>query len=144
MNASTPPFPPHIMQCVRSAVQYYDIPQILALSILKVEAGKPGMAIRNTNGTFDLGPAGINTGTWIKKMKKLGISNAEELVRDNTCYNIFTEAWVIKSELQDADVNHPDFWRRAANYHSHTPYHNQKYQKLVYHAMQHILRTDWR
>ncbi len=143
MTADQPPFPPPIMQCVRSAAHSYRVPQIILLSIMKVEAGR-GLALKNTNGSTDLGWTGINDDTWIGEIEKHGIRNARQLVQHNDCYNIHTGAWVLKRELRDTPVNHPDFWRRVGNYHSKTPRHNLRYQGMVFSAMLKIKETRWR
>jgi len=141
---AAPPFPPHIMQCVQKAVETYKAPKIILLSILKVEAGQDGTASKNKNGTYDYGRAQINT-IWIKKMEnEHGIHQARELVQHNACYNIHTSAWILKQELKDATVNHPDFWRRVGNYHSRTKRLNERYQSLVYKAMLKIQKTKWK
>lgn len=143
MISTVPPFPPDIMACVRSAATYYQVPQIILLSILKVEGGKPGQAVKNTNGTYDLGPAQINT-SWIQRMEnQYGVKNAGNLVLHNMCYNIHAGAWILKREILNTSIYHPDFWKKVANYHSHTPKYNNIYQRKVYFAMQKIMKTNW-
>lgn len=144
MDTGNPPFPPHVMQCVRRAVESYKVPKIILLSILKVEGGRDGLASKNKNGTYDYGRAQINT-IWIRKMREShGIENAMDLVKDNACYNIHTGAWILKQELGDTDVSHPDFWRRVGNYHSRTKDKNLRYQGLIYQAMIKIKNTKWK
>lgn len=130
------------MQCVRSASETYEVPRIVLLGILKTEGGRSGLESKNKNGTVDYGIAQINT-RWMKELKKHGVHNPVPLVRDNDCYNIHVSAWILKRELGDTDMHHPDFWRRAANYHSRTRHHNVKYQSLLYRSILAISKTRW-
>lgn len=143
MIDAAPPFPPHVMQCVRSAVDMYRVPKIILLSILVVEGGRNGMARKNKNGTHDFGMAQINT-IWVKKLRnQYGISNAKNLLQYNGCYNIHAGAWILKTELQGATIRSHDFWKRVGNYHSRNERLNLKYQGLVYKAMLKIQKTKW-
>lgn len=143
IDAAQPPFPPYVMQCVRSATDMYKVPKIILLSILAVEGGKNGMARKNKNGTFDFGLAQINT-IWVKKLRaQYGIKNAQDLIQNNGCYNIHTAAWILSLELKGATIHSKDFWTRVGNYHSRNKRLNLKYQSLVYQAMLKIQKTKW-
>jgi hypothetical protein len=54
------------LNCINAAAIQYHIPAKLIISILNVERGETGLAQRNKNGSYDLGPMQINTSWWPK------------------------------------------------------------------------------
>ena len=53
--------------CLMLASQTYSVPPAVLVGIYKVEGGKVGQEVRNTNGSYDLGPMQINT-LWIPEL----------------------------------------------------------------------------
>ena len=116
------PVSPVTTGCIQAAAQRYRVEPLLILAILKTEGGRPGLARRNTNGTYDLGPMQVNT-LWVKRA---GL-NAQEL-RDHGCYNVFVGTAILANEL----VHTPhDMGAGIGNYHSRTPKHHARYRRLV-------------
>lgn len=120
--------PPQInatMQCIIEASIEYEIPADILLAVADIEGGKPYQAVRNTNGTHDLGLMQFNT-SYIKELGKHGIT--QEHVMQNSCYPYRLAAWRIREHLVN---DSGDIWQRAANYHSRTPKHNARYRSLL-------------
>ena len=122
--------------CVQLAAERYGVPVALIRAILKVEGGKVGQAVRNTNGTKDLGPMQINT-IWLPRLAEYGITR-EQLQHDR-CINILAGTWILSRQLQAADKMQGPVQRRLwwgiGAYHSRTPEHNVKYVLRVWQAM---------
>lgn len=62
-----PPTAPNV-QCTVQAAQRFGLPPGALAGILMNEGGKPGQWSHNTNGSYDLGPAQINT-LWLRKLR---------------------------------------------------------------------------
>ena len=61
---TTPEIPPQIQErivCSISAAVKYQVPANIVLAVAEKEAGKPGQWVRNSNGTYDVGPMQFNT-----------------------------------------------------------------------------------
>ncbi len=115
------------------AAQNYAIPPQILIGILHVEGGKVGQQVRNTNGTYDLGPMQINT-LWTKVLaKEWGVSRerAKRLIRDDACTNVNVAAWIFRRNLNEAK----SLSKAIAWYNSRTPHIGYKYRKKVLAAM---------
>lgn len=108
-------------QCVQAAAQHYHVPPSLILAILTTEGGQPGLASKNKNGTFDLGPMQVNT-IWVKRE---GLSAAD--LRDNGCYNVHVGTAILAREILSAG----EVATGIGNYHSRTPRFHDRYRKKV-------------
>jgi soluble lytic murein transglycosylase-like protein len=89
--------------CLTMAAQTYQIPPQVLVGILHVEGGKVGQQVRNTNGTYDLGPMQINT-LWTKELaKEWGVTRhtAKVLIRDDACTNVNVAAWIFRRNLNE-------------------------------------------
>jgi hypothetical protein len=117
---------PHHQQerivCSITAAEKYAVPANILLAIAEKENGKPGVWVKNTNGSHDVGPMQFNT-AYLKTLAKYGIS-AED-VASSGCYAYDLAAWRVHGHLTK---DQGDLWTRAANYHSRTLYHNTVYQ----------------
>lgn len=93
------------------------------------EAGWIGAEVRNTNGTYDLGPMQINT-WWVPKIAgQLGRSTAEvrHWLRFDACFNVGSARWIFLAALRD----NGDFWKAVGVYHSPTSWRQQRYALSV-------------
>lgn len=124
-----PELPPHIEEKVICSVQAsakYSIPVNALLAVSDTEGGKPGLKVKNTNGTYDIGTMQFNT-AYLKELETYNITVDD--VSTAGCYPYELAAWRIKNHL-DNDTG--DFWQKVANYHSKTAEYNQKYkEKLI-------------
>lgn len=125
----------HANACIDQAAHEYGLHPMLLQSVMMVEGGKLGFS-RNTNGSYDLGPMQINS-TWLPKLAPYGIT-ARSLAYD-TCMNVRTGAWILKSEIVKAGG---DVWQGIGNYHSHTPKFNLIYRNKVAAALRRIQAGD--
>jgi len=117
-------------QCVVSAAARYSIPVPVFQAVLRTEGGWTGLKKRNTNGSYDLGPAQINT-IHLPELRQYGITEAN--LANDTCTNLHVAAYRIRSEINRVG----DFWRGIGNYHSRTPkYHNIYLGKVRQHLAQ--------
>ena len=117
--------------CLLIAAEHYQVPVALMHAILKTEGGRPGLAVRNSNGSFDLGPMQINT-IWLASLQPLGITLAQ--LRDDYCVNVAVGTWILARALQRLPLqpSRADVWQAAASYHSRTPLHNLRYATLLW------------
>lgn len=100
MAPEAPALPPYsfmddaALRCVVESSQRWGVPELLIHSVIAKEGGKPGTWSRNSNGTYDLGPAQINTATWQDYIRPYGITRDQ--LANNTCLNIQSAAYVLK------------------------------------------------
>lgn len=140
-NHSAPPALPPAVQaisahaavstaCITGAAHFYHLPVRLFAAVLRTEGGHVGQIHRNANGSYDMGPAQINS-TWLPTLAKAGISRA--MVLQNGCLNVSIGAWILAQAMVGADPHDPrQFWRHVGDYNSHTPRWNEKYAANVW------------
>lgn len=120
--------------CLLMAAQTYSVPPAVLVGIYNVEGGKVGQQVKNTNGTYDLGPMQINT-LWVPELADYwGVSEgtAKKWVRDDPCTNMGVSAWILRKHLN----NTGSLGKAIAHYHSKTPEHGLKYKRKVVSAME--------
>lgn len=125
-----------IATCIMLAAQTYNVPPAVLVGILEVEGGRVGQAVRNTNGTYDLGPMQINT-VWMPELSKkwrIPEGRAKKIVRDDACTNVHVAAWILRQRINDSG----DLTMGIAHYHSRTPRHGHKYARKVIGAMKRL------
>lgn len=125
MAFDMPPAMQERIVCSIASAQQYGLPANAILAVAEQEAGKPGQAVRNTNGTYDLGALQFNT-SYMRTLSKYGIRYED--VQAQGCYPYQLAAWRIRRHVQ---FDKGDFWTRVANYHSYTTVHNQRYRAAI-------------
>ncbi len=116
--------------CIEDAAHEYKLSVTLLKGILATEGGTVGAVHHNANGSYDMGPAQINS-SWLPKLEAAGYSRQE--IINNGCLNIHVGAWILAQDMQGADPNRPaQFWKHVGDYNSATPYWNQRYVKMVW------------
>jgi hypothetical protein len=110
-----------IVCSIHAAVQY-QVPANILLAVAEKEGGKPGQWVRNSNGTYDVGPMQFNT-AYLADLFKYGIR--PEHVAQAGCYPYALAAWRIRMHIRN---DRGDVWTKVANYHSYTPYLNSQYR----------------
>jgi hypothetical protein len=126
MAAALPP--PEVQArivCSIQEAQRYGVPPAVMLAVAQIEGGRPGLAVRNTNGTYDLGPMQLNT-AWLATLRPYGVDPRWALA--SGCYPYQLAAWRIRGHLLG---DRGDYWTRVANYHSRTPSQNRPYRVQV-------------
>lgn len=120
---------PATVQCVLQAAVRYQVPADVLLAIGQHEAGVEGTAIRNTDGSVDLGRAGINT-VHLAELRQYGVEPAVAIhyLRYDGCYNYQMAAYLLNRKLTGC---RQDYWTCVANYHSTTPRFNAAYQSKI-------------
>jgi hypothetical protein len=111
--------------CSIQEAQRYGLPPAVMLAVAQIEGGRPGLAVRNTNGTFDLGPMQLNT-AWLATLRPYGVDPRWAMARG--CYPYQLAAWRIRAHVLG---DKGDYWTRVANYHSRTPSQNRPYRAQV-------------
>lgn len=115
--------------CLLLASQTYKVPPAVMIGIMHVEGGRVGQEVRNTNGSYDLGPMQVNT-LWMPQLAKLwnvDQATARAWVRDNGCVNVYVAAWILRQKID----NTSGLYNGIAHYHSATPWRGQKYADKV-------------
>jgi len=100
--AAMPDLPPsHHQQerivCSITAAEKYAVPANILLAIAEKENGKPGVWVKNTNGTHDVGAMQFNT-AYLKTLGRYGIS-PEDVASSSGCYAYELAAWRIHGHL---------------------------------------------
>lgn len=119
--------------CLMMAAQTYSLPPQVLIGILHVEGGKVGQQVRNTNGTYDLGPMQINT-LWTRVLaEEWGVSpaTAKVWIRDDACTNVNVAAWILRRNLDETK----SLSRAIAWYNSRTPHIGSNYRRKVLSVM---------
>lgn len=117
-------------ECVAKAAQFYHIPVSLFSAVLRTEGGHVGQVHENENGSYDMGPAQINS-IWLPVLAKSGVTR--DMVLNDRCLNISIGAWILSQSLDGANPQNPaEFWQRVGDYNSHTPLWNHKYALKVW------------
>ena len=129
-------------RCLNNAANRYQVPAMALLAILKTESdGRTGVVGKNKNGTKDIGPAQLNTGSWAKYMiNKHNIPL--EALRDNMCQALMAQAYALRWEWNRCITkrNNPDIWCAIAYYHSPTPKYQRIYVSKVWKHYQQIVQ----
>jgi hypothetical protein len=91
---------PH--QCVVATLSRYQLPPPLLVGLIAKEAGRVGTARKNDNGSYDYGPAQVNS-IWLKPLARYKVS-AKDL-QWNACMNIWVSAWIMRRCLNKFSQN---------------------------------------
>lgn len=110
--------------CVLDAARAGGLPAAALFGILATEGGNTGEALRNTNGTWDMGPFQINT-AHVDTLAAMGI--APEAVLQDGCVNAYAAAWLLRREY----LRTGDIWQAIGAYHSRTPHRRDAYMARV-------------
>ena len=103
--------------CVRTAGEDYNVPQLVLLAILKQESNARPAVARNRNGSYDIGPAQLNTGSWVPYFgKKYGIK--PEALTYNMCQAIRAMAYAIRTEANTSVCRGEVLWCGVGRYHA--------------------------
>lgn len=124
------PLPADLKTCALAAARRYHVHERLFLAVLATEGGRVGQVVHNRNGSYDMGPAQINS-IHLPELARLGISR-EQVINDG-CLNLQIGAWLLARALDGQSPSNPgEFWRRVGNYNSATPAPNVTYQAKVW------------
>jgi hypothetical protein len=116
--------------CVSSAAQQFRLPLALLTGVLATEGGEAGQIHWNANGSYDMGPAQINS-IWLPKLATAGVTRA--MVINDGCLNVAIGAWILSQAMAGADPNQPtQYWAHVGDYNSTTPFWNERYAKMVW------------
>ena len=111
-------------ECVVDAAQKSGLPLAALVGILAVENGEPGEALRNSNGTWDMGPFQVNT-CHVNELVRMGI--APDLVLRDGCVNAYAAAWLLRKEYERTG----NIWEAIGAYHSRNPERRAAYVASV-------------
>jgi len=120
-----PPALSEPVACSIMAAVKYELPVNIVLAVAAQEGGKPGQWVRNSNGTYDVGPMQFNT-SYLRELSRYGITPKD--VEQGGCYSYDLAAWRLRGHVRN---DRGDLWTRVANYHSRTPAINARYRQQV-------------
>jgi hypothetical protein len=125
------------LHCINEAAIAYHLPAQLMIAILQVERGKVGQIVKNKKGSYDIGPAQINS-AWLPTLKAYGITQTQ--LQFDPCINIKVGAWIAAKAI----ANENNLLAGIGDYHSHTSQYNHAYsQKIRMHLTRlHILFNE--
>jgi len=81
------------VQCIAQASARYQVPELLMHAVLRKEGGRMGQAVKNRNGTYDLGLAQINT-SWVEHFGRYGVTR--ESLQTDTCTNLYASGYILR------------------------------------------------
>ncbi|MCF8869917.1 MULTISPECIES: lytic transglycosylase domain-containing protein [Xanthomonas] len=110
--------------CLAGAAQRYQLPLPIFKAVVGEEGGWLGLKKPNKNGSYDYGPAQINS-IHLEELSKYGVSESQ-LMWDR-CVNLHVSAYRLRFEINRAG----DLWRGVGNYHSRTPSLSSSYAERV-------------
>lgn len=116
--------------CVAEAALEHDVPLAALMGILAAEGGTVGVAVRNPNGSWDLGAFQVNTCN-LNTLAAQGFL-PEAVLRDG-CVNARAAAWILRREYERTG----NIWSAIGAYHSRTPEFRDAYIARV---KQHLIR----
>jgi soluble lytic murein transglycosylase-like protein len=111
------------LACINQAAVQWHVPATIILSVIKTENGRNGLAVKNKNGTYDLGVMQINT-SWLPMLKSKGLT--AEQVKSDPCINVSVGTWILAKGIASGAG-----WKGVGNYNSYTEKHNQIYREKV-------------
>lgn len=111
------------LDCINQAAVKYHVPATMIISVMQTEGGRNGDAIKNKNGTVDLGVMQVNS-SWLSILKKYNLTLTS--LRYDACLNVEVGTWILAQQMARAEG-----WRGVGNYHSNTFKYNQKYVEKV-------------
>ena len=129
-----PPMRPLTADCVLDAARASGMPAAALFAILATEGGRMGEALRNKNGTWDLGCFQVNT-VHLKDLAAMGIS-ARAVLCDGRA-NAHAAAWLLRKEYRRTG----NLWQAIGAYHSRTPHRRDAYIRRVKNNME-LLRKE--
>lgn len=107
--------PPH---CVLTAARDYTIPEGIILAVLKQESGgQVGLVRANANGSFDVGPAQINSSSWLPYFQSRYGVRVETLTND-MCTALRAQAYVLRREANSPACRGKPIWCAVGRYHA--------------------------
>jgi len=112
------------------AASFYHLPPRVLPSIQAVEGGRPGMIMRNTNGSADLGLMQVNT-IWVEPLSRYAHIPQQTVVFRliyDPCFNVSASAAIVRLYL---DESHGNLIQAVGYYHSHSPVLAAGYQRKV-------------
>lgn len=110
--------------CMADAAREHNVPLAALMGILAAEGGTVGEAIRNANGSWDLGPYQVNTCN-LNALAAQGFT-PEAVLRDG-CVNASAAAWILRREIERTG----NLWTAIGSYHSRTPEFRDAYVARV-------------
>lgn len=128
ISALPPDMPPADVRiyCSVEAGLEFGVPAELIYAVSLNEGGRAGLAMRNTNGTYDLGWMQFNT-SYLRTLAPYGVR--PEFAQEDSCYPWHLAAWRLRGHLEEE--GRADFWTRGAYYHSRTPSYNAVYRNRL-------------
>lgn len=120
--AEMPPQMQEMVLCSIAAAIKYSVPANIVLAVADIEGGSPGLWVRNSNGTYDVGYMQFNT-AYLDDLKRYGIEARD--VAAPGCFSFDLAAWRLGTHIREDEG---DIWTKAANYHSRTYKYNSAYR----------------
>lgn len=116
--------------CLTAAAHAYQIPQDYLYAILATERGLVGQAVKDRNGTQDLGPFQINSvwGPAIGRFWNITTDQALDKVRDDGCAGAIIATAILRHCLNEARGDMP---AAIGLYHSHSIRLAERYRRKV-------------
>ena len=104
-------------QCVNDASRYFGIDSELVFTLFDNEGGKVGSFVRNTNGSYDIGPMQINSSN-LKEINKHFPAVTWKVLAYDACASFWVGTWWLYRKIIDRNGN---VFEGIGDYNSKTP-----------------------
>jgi soluble lytic murein transglycosylase-like protein len=105
---------PNAPDCLDEAAAFHRVnPWVLRAIIWQESGNRPGVVVRNTNGSVDVGLGQINSVHY----RELGLYNVAPAQLLDSCVNTYVAAWLLAKKMKA----HGNTWEAVGAYHSETP-----------------------
>lgn len=121
------------LNCINQAALEFSVPAIIIVAVINTEKAWNGAAIKNKNGTDDLGLMQVNT-SWLPFLNKVGIDKKQ--LQYDACINVKVGTWILAKNIAKNKG-----WQGVANYNSATPKYNRLYQAKVKYSFQQLQKA---
>lgn len=118
-----------VARCIRRAAQGKAWLERTLWGLRDQEGGWVGAAVKNSNGSHDLGPLQINS-WWVPKIAALvgrPQAHVQHWLQYDACFNAEAARWIFLSGLSITG----DYWKAVGVYHSPTGWRQAQYSRGV-------------
>lgn len=111
--------------CISSASRYHNVNETILRAIAWHESKMNSWAVhKNRDGSYDLGAMQTNT-VHLAELAKYGIGPKHLF---DPCVSAYVGAWRYRKMIN----KYGNTWAAVGAYHSETPFHRDKYSRLIY------------
>ena len=131
-----------MLACFVQAAGLQGVPPDILMAIHRVEGGRAGLEVHNSDGSRDLGSMQVNTVHLAPLAAVYGVprSEIEARLRDDECFNVHVAAWRLSLRIKARGGN---LWAGIGDYHSVSPLNHDAYRARIHRALASLKQEGW-